>query len=200
MTRADRGRVARGALSLFTTSDLADALATEVTAANASRAPVMFWLMLARAGYSLLLREFLAFPIRLAGLTAAGHAVAIALSYAFVFAPRWLVRRPYDESLLASFWIRHIAQICSSVGALRVWEYLVGPFIVGLLVAWLARGHELAVCAALLVSELVVIEFANVLDGHVWPVMLLTLLFVPLRYLTLFAAGISVRMFRDRRF
>ncbi len=196
MTTTNRGRVARGVLSLFTTPARADVLASEVAADSASRALISYWLLLVRAGCSLLIREFRTFPVRLFWLTAVGHAVAIALNYTFVYARSWLLHRPYDQSFLASFWVRSIAQACSSVGAARAWEYAVGPFTVGLLVAWISRGRELVVCVALLVSELLAIEIAHALNGHVWPAMVSTFVFVPLRYFMLFAACIIVRMTR----
>jgi hypothetical protein len=179
-------------LSLVTTPDRAKVLAAELAAATGSRAPMVFWLSLTRVELSLVLKEVRASPLRLAALVVAGIAVTYLLGEAFVVGPYWLIHRPYG-SLLPSFWIRRAAYVI--LRGDRICRYIAGPFLVGIFVAWLSHGREIAACLAILVWDLVVVAAERVWGGHlglsrIWVALLYTLWW----YLPVLAGAIVARM------
>lgn len=188
-----RADIAAWILSLVSTPDRAKELAAELAAATASRAPIVFWLSLARTGLSLVSAQVRAAPLRLAALVVAGYIATYLLGEAFLVGPRWLIRHPYNSSLLSSFWIREAAR--AMLREERILRYLAVPFLVGLFVAWLSRGRELAACLVMLLWDLAAGTAERVWIGHLGLFRIGVLLAYTLRgYLFVLAGAIVARM------
>ncbi len=150
-----------------------------------------------RIGTSSLFADFRRIPARLAVLSTYGFAVNWLLGFAyfgiFRVCPYWLDRRPYDDSILSSFWVRVTAQVLLSfwfyVWGGRVFEFFIAPFLAGWVVARLSRGHEVAACSAFFALQLVIEESFAAMAGHWGLPGLWRLGIVSLRFVAIFAAA-----------
>ena len=148
---ANVGRAA-WALSLVTDPCRAEELAASL-AQEGGRSALIFWPPVAWTALLLTVKQALAAPLAMLAAFLATSLLVFPLSYGFTTIPFWLIHRPYDESPLSSIWFREAAQICASHGAVWGWQNVVGPFLIGLLAATVARGREVPACISILVLE-----------------------------------------------
>jgi len=135
--------------------DRAKQLAAGSLAACGSHASVPYWIYVIRTTLFEALRVIRTSPKRFAALVAIAYGVGLLLGTAFNAVPAWVVNRPIDDSLVSAAWVRETAQFCSSVFGLWIWQYFVGPLLLGVCVAWLSRGREIAAFIAVLISQFV---------------------------------------------
>jgi len=86
---------------------------------------------------------------------AAAYVTSFLIVWVFRILPSQLVQRPYDDSVLSSFWVRQTAYATLSLsGVFRGREIFLYYFVVGLVVARLSFGREMAACGIVVVTDL----------------------------------------------
>ena len=174
-------------LSLVTSPRRAAETAGRLAAGNSLRAwPV------ARAAISLVIGTLRNEPFRIAAFVATAYVLMRLLGYAMIAGSDWLIRRPYDDSLLSSFWIRQPATWLSQDWASRG---VVVVFLTGLMVAFISRERAVAVVLAVLACQLAIGLTLKAADGRLqFPGTSILIVRTILFDLPLFLAAILVRL------
>ena len=164
-TAVKRGSAAIRILSMAVEPGRAEALAAQL-AQKAGGRPGLFWPSVIRTTVFEAVREIPRARSRIAGLVVLAYATAGALAFVLLVLPQTLLQRPYDDSLLSSWWVREAARIGSSGVGQWIGRNLLAPFLLGAWVAGFARGRELTAFFAVLLSGIVAHFAAIGYAGH----------------------------------
>jgi hypothetical protein len=133
-----KSSAAEALLSLFTRPDRAASIAGDLMEEAHRRGPFWFWCNVAGTAISLLWHSLATAPIRSVALVLAALLLKLVVDIAIIRVG------PHALGL-------HADRI-SGVGAMIAWRSALVPFLLGLFVARLARGREIAACTALVVA------------------------------------------------